>query len=126
MSNSNAVTVLYKWIANPGQLDALQAIYADVTEAMQANEPGAMAVHLYVSEEENALYVRDEFADADAVGFHLSTTAAAHFGNLLEIATPGPFYFLGDMPDALKEATRQMGLASEFSTHSAGFDRQPA
>ena len=30
--------------------------------------------------------------------FILSTTAAAHFGDLLAIATPGPFFFLGDVP----------------------------
>ena len=78
---------------------------------------------LHVSEKDNALYVRDEFADAAALGFHLSQTAAAHFGSLLAIATPGPFFFLGDVPDEIKQATEQMQLGAEFASHNSGFDR---
>ncbi len=118
--DSNHVTVVYKWTAQPGKLDELTSIYEAVTNAMEANEPGAQAVHIYVSEAENALYVRDEFADAGAVGFHLGTTAAAHFAQLLAIATPGPFFFLGDVPDDLKQATEQMQLGGEFASHVAG------
>lgn len=121
--DSSHVTVVYKWTAQPGKLDELTGIYHDVTNAMEQNEPGAEAVHVYVSEAENALYVRDEFTNADAVGFHLGTTAGAHFGDLLAIATPGPFFFLGDVPDEMKAATEQMQLGGEFATHAAGFDR---
>ncbi|MGI9539152.1 MAG: putative quinol monooxygenase [Miltoncostaeaceae bacterium] len=121
--DSNHVTVIYKWSAQPGKLDELAAIYSEVTDAMEQNEPGAEAVYVYVSEKDNALYVRDEFADADAVGFHLSTTAAAHFQQLLSIASPGPFFFLGEVPDELKQATEQTRLGGEFATMSAGFTR---
>ena len=121
--DSNHITVVYKWTAQPGKLDELAAIYADVTDAMERNEPGAEAVHVYVSQADNALYVRDEFADANAVGFHLTETAAAHFPALLAIATPGPFFFLGDVPEELQQATEQMQLGAEFSHHTAGFDR---
>ena len=117
------ITVIYKWTAQPGKLGELTSIYEDVTEAMQQNEPGAEAVHIYVSEDENALYVRDEFADAAALGFHLSSTAAGHFPQLLAIATPGPFFFLGDVPPELQQATEQMQLGGQFATHAAGFDR---
>ena len=119
----NHVTVVYRWTANPGKLHELVSIYRDVTDAMEANEPGAQAVHIYVSEEENALYVRDEFADAGAVGFHLSTTAAHHFPQLLAVATPGPFFFLGDVPAEMQAATEQMQLGASFARHAAGFDR---
>ena len=121
--DSNHVTVVYKWTAQPGKLAELAAIYKSVTDAMEQNEPGAEAVHVYVSEEENALYVRDEFADASAVGFHLGSTAAAHFPDLLAIATPGPFFFLGEVPEEMKQATEQMQLGGQFATHVAGFDR---
>lgn len=121
--DSKHVTVVYKWTAQPGKLDQLSSIYAGVVEAMEQNEPGAETVHVYVSQAENAVYVRDEFADAGAMGVHLSTTAAAHFGDLLAIATPGPFFFMGDVPEEMKQATEQMQLGGEFSTHLAGFDR---
>lgn len=121
--DSNHVTVVYKWTAKPGKLDELTAIYRQVTDAMERNEPGAEAVHVYVSSADNALYVRDEFADAGAVGFHLQSTAAAHFPTLLAIATPGPFLFMGEVPDEMKQATEQMQLGAQFSTRVAGFDR---
>ena len=123
--DSKHVTVVYKWTARPGKLEELAAIYADVTAAMEANEPGAETVHIYISEQDNALYVRDEFEDAAAMGFHLSTTAAAHFPQLLANATPGPFFFMVDVPAEMKAATEQMQLGGEIATHSAGFDRSP-
>ncbi len=121
--DSKHVSVMYKWTAHPGKLDELASIYREVTDAMKANEPGAQAVHIYVSQQDNAVYVRDEFEDAAAMGFHLSTTATAHFPQLIAIATPGPFFFLGEVPDELKQATEQMQLGGEFATHAAGFDR---
>ena len=121
--NTEHVTVIYKWIAHPGKLDELAAIYDDVTAAMEQNEPGAEAVHVYVSQDDNSLTVRDEFADAGAVGFHLGTTAANHFGSLLAIATPGPFFFMGPVTDEIKAGTAQMGLDAHFSDHRVGYDR---
>ena len=117
------ITVVYRWTAKPGKLDELQEIYGQVTEAMKQNEPDAQAVHCYVSEKDNALYVRDEFKDAAALGFHLSSTAASHFPELLAIAVPGPFFFFGEVPDEIKQGTEQMQLGAEFSTHKFGFDR---
>lgn len=117
------ITVVYKWIAKDGKLGELTEIYKGVTQAMHDNEPGATAVHVHVSEEENAIYVRDDFADANALGFHLGQTAAAHFPDLLAIATPGPFFFMGDVPAEMQAAAKQMGLAAEFGSHAAGFDR---
>ncbi|MEM7141692.1 MAG: antibiotic biosynthesis monooxygenase [Actinomycetota bacterium] len=121
--DTNHITVVYKWTAHPGKLDELAAIYRDVTAAMEHNEPGAEAVHLYVSDSENAVYIRDEFVDAEAMGFHLGTTAAVHFPALLAIATPGPFFFLGDVPAEMQDHTAQMQLGGEFALHAAGFDR---
>ena len=119
----NQITVVYKWTARPEKLGALTDLCKGATKAMEENEPGATAVHVFVSEDDNAIYVRDEFADANALGFHLNQTAAAHFPDLLAIATPGPFYFFGDVPAEMKAATQKMGLGAEFSGHMAGFDR---
>lgn len=117
------IAVTYKWIANPGKLEELKSIYRDVVEAMKQNEPDAQAVHCYVSVDDNALHVFDDFKDAAALGLHLSTTAPAHFPQLLAIAAPGPFLFHGDVPDELKQGIAQMQLAAEFASHAFGFDR---
>ena len=120
---STHITVVYKWTAKSGKLDELKSIYRQVTATMKQNEPDAQAVHCYVSEKDNALYVRDEFKDAGALGLHLSSTAASHFPQPLAIAVPGPFLFFGDVPDELQQATEQMQLGAEFSKHAFGFDR---
>ncbi len=121
--DSQNITVIYKWTANPGKLEELAAIYRAVLEDMRTDEPDATAVHCYISEADNALYVRDDFKNAAALGFHLSNTAPKHFPQLLQIAQPGAFQFLGDVPAELQQATKQMGLAAEFSTHAFGFER---
>ena len=77
MANAH-ITVVYKWTAKPGKLEELRSIYEQVLEAMKQNEPDASAAHCYVSEKDNALYVRDEFKDAGALGLHLSSTAPSH------------------------------------------------
>ena len=120
---NNHITVVYKWTARQGKLDELKSIYEEVTAAMKQNEPDAQAVHCFVSEKDNALYVRDEFKDAAAMGYHLSTTAAGHFPQLLAIAVPGPFFFFGDVPEELQKATQEMQLDGEFGGHAIGFDR---
>ena len=105
------------------KLNELKSIYEQVLEAMQQNEPDAQAAHCYVSKKDNALYVRDEFKDAAALGLHLGSTAPGHFPQLLAIAVPGPFFFFGEVPEEMKQATEQMQLGAEFSTHAFGFDR---
>jgi hypothetical protein len=120
---SSHITVFYKWIAKPGNLDELKAIYEQLLEAMKENEPDARAAHCYVSEKDNALYVRDEFKDALVLGLHLSSTAPGHFPQLLSIAVPGQFFFCGDVPEELKQATEQMQLGAEYGKHAFGFDR---
>lgn len=115
------ITVVYKWTAKEGKLSALQDIYRGVTKQMKGSERKAQAVHVFTSE--GAIYVRDEFKDPGALAFHLRKTAGPHFPELLEIATPGPFMFFGDVPQDLKAATDQMNLNAEFASHMVGFDR---
>lgn len=117
------ITVVYKWTANPGEGQKLQAIYQEVEQQMEANEPGALKVTCYFDESTNTLLVQDLFKDADALGFHLGTTAAAHFPALLQIATPGPFLFCGEVPKELQQAALGMGLDASFASPISGFDR---
>ena len=121
--NNQEITVVYKWIAKPGQAEALKAIYSDVEKQMKENEPGALKVQCYFDEANNVLIVYDLFQNADALGFHLGTTAAGHFPSLLEIATPGPFLFCGDVPEPMKQAALGMGLDATFAPGIFGFER---
>ena len=117
------VMVVYKWTAKVGKSEELKAIYREVEGQMKADEPGALKVQCYFDETSSTLVVMDFFADAGAVGFHLGTTAAGHFGNLLEIAIPGEFWFCGEVPDEMKAAATGMGLNATFAPRVFGFDR---
>ena len=117
------VMVVYKWTAKEGQSEALKAIYREVESQMKSNEPGALKVECYFDESSSTLIVMDLFADAGAVGFHLGTTAAGHFENLLSIATPGEFLFCGQVPEEMKQAAIGMGLNATFAPRVFGFDR---
>lgn len=118
------ITVFYKWTAKPGKLDELKAMYNEVYQAMQDNEPDSLKMECYHADEENAILVHDLFKDGNALGFHLMGTAAQHFPKLLEIATPGPFFFAGDVPEELKQAAIGMRMGAEFGVHAEGFDRR--
>ena len=117
------VMVVYKWTAKEGESEALKAIYREVEDQMRTNEPGALEVQCYFDDTSATLVVMDLFNDAGAVGFHLGTTAAGHFENLLQIATPGEFLFCGQVPDEMKAAATGMGLNATFAPRVFGFKR---
>lgn len=120
---NQAITVVYKWIAKPGKADELLAIYQEVEKQMKETEPDALKVDCYFDESSQVLIVYDLFKDGAALGQHLGTTAAGHFPTLLQVATPGPFLFCGDVPEELKQAARGMGLDATFAPRAFGFDR---
>jgi len=117
------VMVVYKWTAKEGKSDELKAIYKEVLQQMKSNEPDAKHVECYFDEILSTLVVMDLFADAGAVGFHLGTTAAGHFENLLQIANPGEFLFCGEIPAEMKQAALGMGLKATFASRIFGFNR---
>ncbi len=121
--NEQQITVFYKWTAQPGKLQELKEIYDEVCADMQQNEPGTVMMQYYIDEEQNALVVHDLFGDASALGMHLGVTAPSHFGKLLEIAKPGPFFFCGDVPEEMRQAAIGMNIGAEFSQRVSGFVR---
>ena len=84
---------------------------------------GQSRVHCYFDENSSSLVVMDLFANAGAVGYHLGTTAAGHFEQLMQIATPGEFWFCGDIPEEMKKAAVGMGLQATFAPRVFGFER---
>ena len=122
MSNQE-ITVVYRWTAKPGKMDELRAIYEQVLEQMEANEPGTLRMETYIAEDAGELIVHDVFAYGEALGFHLGVTAAQHFPQLAEIAVPGPFFFMGDVPAELKQAAEGMNMGAVFGSHVFGFSR---
>ena len=122
MTNQEII-VVYKWTAKAGKSEELKTIYQGVTNQMEETEPDALKVGCYFDESTDTLIVFDQFKDGAALGQHLGTTAAGHFPSLLQIATPGPFLFCGDVPEELKQAAVGMGLNATFAPRIFGFIR---
>jgi quinol monooxygenase YgiN len=121
--NNSEVMVVYKWAAKEGKSEELKAIYREVESQMKSNEPGALNVQCYFDQTSSTLVVIDLFSDANAVGFHLGTTAAGHFENLLKVAVPGEFLFCGDIPEEMKQSAIGMGLNATFAPRIFGFEK---
>ena len=121
--NSQEITVVYRWTANPGKLDEVKAIYEQVMSEMESTEPGALKMECYFADDAGEVIVHDVFADGAALGQHLGTTAANHFAKLSEIAVPGPFFFCGDVPAELRQAAESMNMGAVFGSHAFGFER---
>ena len=117
------ITVVYSWTAKEGKSAELKAIYEDVTKQMNETEPGALAVDCFFDEACGKLVVSDVFANAEAVGFHLGTTAGAHWPELIQVADPGEFLFCGHVPEEMQQAAKGMGLNATFAPKAFGFAR---
>ncbi|MEQ9219962.1 MAG: hypothetical protein RLO17_18040 [Cyclobacteriaceae bacterium] len=118
------ITVVYSWTAKEGKSQELKAIYDDVTKQMNETESGALAVDCYFDETSRKLVVVDVFANAEAVGFHLGTTAGAHWPELIQVANPGEFLFCGEVPQEMQQAAMGMGLNATFAPNVFGFTRK--
>lgn len=121
--SAQEITVVYRWTANPGKLDELKSIYENVFKEMEDNEPGTLRMECYYDDEQGQVIVHDVFEDGAALGAHLGGTAAHHFPQLAQIATPGPFFFCGDVSAELKHIAQGMNMGAVFGSHAFGFSR---
>lgn len=122
-TTSSEIELTYVWTAHEGHEEQLVATYEAVGAMLEANEPGLIAYEIAVSETNNQIIIHEVFEDENALGFHLSHTAAQFFPQLVEFATPGPFIFRGDVPEDLKAAAYQMDMGAIFTTEWTGFER---
>ncbi len=120
---STEIDLVYVWTAKPGMGEQLVATYAAVGEVLEANEPGLLSYEIAVSETGEQIVIHEVFEDSAALAFHLSGTAAQYFPQIVEIATPGPFIFRGDVPEELKAAAYQMQMGAIFTGDWDGFAR---
>ena len=122
-SANSQIDLTYVWTAHAGMEERLVQTYAAVGDVLEANEPGLLFYEIAVSETGNQIVIHEVFEDSDALAFHLSETAAQFFPQLVEIATPGPFVFRGDVPKELKAAAYGMNMGAIFTGDWNGFER---
>ena len=119
------IRVIYKWTAKPGKLNELKTQYRQVMKEMDDIEPDTEKMEVYFNEESETIFIHDVFKDGAALGLHLSGIAAKHMPELSKLADFGPFIFLGDVPEELQKAIKDMNLGPEFASYAFGFERHP-
>ena len=123
MTNSQEISVTYMWTAKPGKMGDLKAIYENVARETEVNEPGVPWMNCYEVQGSDAIIIQEVFEDGAALGKHFANTASQFFPELLKIADPGSFYFLGDVPDEIVQAAAGMGLDATYASRIFGFTR---
>ncbi len=123
LAGGTKIDLTYVWTAKEGMNEQLVATYAAVGEVLEAHEPGLLTYEIAVSETGHQLVIHEVFADADALAFHLTGTAAQYFPQISQIATPGPFIFRGNVPEELKAAAYGMDMGAIFTGDWDGFTR---
>lgn len=117
------IELVYIWTAKPSMEQQLIGTYSAVGEVLDKHEPGLLEYEISVSETGHQIVIHEVFEDANALAFHLQSTAAQYFPQITEIAVPGPFIFRGDVPEELKAAAYQMDMGAIFTTDWTGFNR---
>lgn len=105
----------------PGQLDNLKTLMAEMIEATQANEPGALNYEWFISEDEQRLHLYERYVDSAATMTHLEAFGknfARRFLAALEIKR---YTVYGDPDDQVKKALGANGAT--FMTSLGGFTR---
>ena len=121
--NSQEVIVTARWTAKPGKKDGLKALWEAVSVQAKATEPGLRKLECYEVHGSEAVIIHEVFQDGVALGAHLVGTAAEFFPKLLAISDPGPYFFLGNVPDELAQAASGMNMGAIISSRAFGFSR---
>ncbi len=102
------ITLIVESAVTDGKYDALVALIAEVAAHCSATEPGLRRYDWFVSDDRSEVRVVEEYADSDAIRFHLENYASflpAH----AECRTPTRFTLLGEPDDALRAAMTERG-----------------
>lgn len=106
---------------NDGQQEAFKALAAEMSEATQANEPGALNYEWTIGEDGKTVHIYERYADSAATMVHLAAFGANFAERFLTVFTPTRFVVYGNASDEVKEALSGFGPA--YLTPTAGFAR---
>ena len=100
-----------------GQLDAFKALAQEMSEATQANEPGASHYEWFVSEDGKVVHIYERYVDSAATMIHLQTFGEKFAERFLACVNPTRFTVYGDPSAEVRDALAGFGAA-----HMTQFD----
>ena len=104
-----------------GEMDNFKALMADMIEATQADEPGALNYEWFISEDNETCHLYERYADSAAVLTHLDNFRTKFVKRFMGCVRPSRLMVYGNVTDEARKALNAMG-----SVHMApigGFTR---
>ena len=113
------------WMLNmqvqPGRLEALKALMAEMADATRANEPGTLDYEWSLSADGSACDLFERYEDSDSALIHMSTFGAQYAERFFAVLTPQRFTLYGAPNEAVMAGLAPMGAV--FMAPAAGFSR---
>ncbi len=118
---SDAVSWVLEVNVKDGQLDALKALAREMSEATQADEPGASHYEWFADQDGNNVHIYERYADSAATMVHLGNFGAKFAERFLACVDPARLMVYGDPSAEVRDALAGFGAA--HMTQFAGFAR---
>ena len=113
---SDAVSWVLELNVKDGQLDAFKALAREMSEATQADEPGATHYEWFIDEDGKIVHIYERYADSAATMVHLGNAE-----RFLACVDPARLMVYGDPSAEVRDALAGFGAA--HMTQFAGFAR---
>ena len=118
---SDAVSWVLELNVKDGQLDAFKALAQEMSEATQADEPGATHYEWYIDADGTTIHIFERYVDDAATMVHLGNFGAKFAERFLGCVDPQRLMVYGDPSAEAREALAGFGAA--HMTQFAGFAR---
>ncbi|MEI4470992.1 putative quinol monooxygenase [Frigidibacter sp. MR17.24] len=95
----------------PGATGTYPALIAEMAEATQANEPGALVYEYFLTADGTGITVVERYVDSDAALVHLDTFGKRFAERFLAVFEPVRLTVYGPASEALRAALVPLGAA---------------
>ena len=107
---SDAVSWVLELNVKDGQLDAFKALAREMSEATQADEPGATNYEWFISEDGKTIHIYERYVDSAALMIHIGNFGEKFAERFLAWADATRWLVYGDPSDEVREAMAGFGV----------------
>jgi quinol monooxygenase YgiN len=118
---SEAVSWVLELAVKDGQLDAFKALAQEMSEATQADEPGATHYEWFIDDDGKNIHIFERYVDSAATMVHLGNFGAKFAERFMACVDPTRFMVYGDPSAEVRGAVA--GLGAAHMTQFVGFAR---
>ena len=106
---SNVVSWMLELKIKEGEHDNLIALIGEMSEATEADEPGALAYEWFVNDDKSACHIYERYADSAATMIHLGNFGSKFAKRFMGCLEPQRMTVYGDPDESVRKALASMG-----------------